>query len=144
MWINTECGQFLLPVNAPSGRCSPPPRKGFSSLVYLRVSNTKPHIPYVKQDFRGWFQELFFALYKRSAPLRPDFSGHWSPTLNHNFFNQWNSLTEREAPIFTDSLWWGGSICLDMGAVGLGLCWVQTLTLLVLAVWDPEQVTWLL
>lgn len=40
---NSECGQFFLPVNAPSGRWSP--QKGFRSLVYLMVSNTKPHVP---------------------------------------------------------------------------------------------------
>lgn len=111
MGISSECGWFFPPVNAPSGRCSP--QKGFSSLVYLIVSNTKPHVWYVKQDFRG-FSIVNFCLIQKINSTAP-----WLlRSLNRNFLNQWSSLTQRVATVLTSTVLVRRQHALGLGSGG--------------------------
>lgn len=137
---NTECGQFFLPVNAPSGRCSP--KKGFSSLVYVIVPNTKPHVPHVKQDFRG-FSIATLALHKRytliSQVTAPDTELYFLQPMklvNTEGSNTRMSLTRTHLVRRLHKLGLGSGIPLAVVGSNPDL-------LLILAVWNPEQVTWL-
>lgn len=96
-----------------------PPPKGFSSLVYLTVANTKPHAPYVKQDFSE-FLTVIFCLPQKINSTAPWFSPvtdrlHWTMISSAN-----EVKTEGSNSSHKDSLKGRGSLHLVLVVVGLG------------------------